>query len=268
MTLNAAAVAGELIIKRAQGKTLREIGDEYGVTRERIRQIIARHDPGGFRYEARRKEFLDSLSTILPDYIRDYADAHPNMPSGQMAHAITKSLGWNVLSVTRDDVESAIGIEECKRRHRDIYINNHTHRIYTDEEIILALQRVHAALGRKVMGLSRYRNFAESCPGEIPSAALIVQRFGYWKDACTAAGIPYGATHFVYTRQWTDEDMYQIVIDFINDPDVPSPSAENYDQYARARKGVVPSLATIRNRMGKWTQIVSNAYERMENADV
>ena len=95
-----------------------------------------------------------------------------------------------------------------------------------------------------------------------PSATRISQRFRSWQNACDLAGVEAGArTRPRDQSRWTDDDLYAAVIIYLRLPESTG-SARDYDTWASDQDDV-PSMGTLRNRLGEWNQIRNTAIEIM-----
>ena len=99
-----------------------------------------------------------------------------------------------------------------------------------------------------------------------PSAARISQRFRSWQAACDLAGVEAGKrTRPLDLSRWTEDDLYAAVIHYLRLPQSTG-AATDYDSWASGQDDV-PSMGTLRNRLGAWNQIRNDAIERMQNGE-
>ncbi|WP_141012725.1 homing endonuclease associated repeat-containing protein [Nocardioides sambongensis] len=114
---------------------------------------------------------------------------------------------------------------------------------FTDDDLLAALRD---AAGGSALSTAAYERHRETAGG--PSVAWIIRRFGSWRAACTAAGLP---THARSARAatWTDEQLVAHVAAYLADlePGVRG-SFAGYSAWATAQQGA-PSGATVRARM-------------------
>ncbi|GAB2973330.1 homing endonuclease associated repeat-containing protein [Nocardioides montaniterrae] len=87
------------------------------------------------------------------------------------------------------------------------------------------------------------------------SPALLIRRFGSWREACQAAGLEVNATRST-SRRWSEADIDRIVASYLNAPGSPG-SYAGYTEWAKEQEDA-PSGATLRQR-GAWAEIKARA---------
>lgn len=94
----------------------------------------------------------------------------------------------------------------------------------------------------------------------VPGAGRLIQRFGSWKAACEAAGVPSNdASRRTYGTKWTDDLLLGWVRQYLDDPES-SASYKQLQDWLKERKSEgAPSGQTVRNRLGTWNEIVERA---------
>jgi len=125
--------------------------------------------------------------------------------------------------------------------------------IYSDHDIVVALRSAAAQLGQ----VASAKDYAALTAGtKLPSLTTILNRIGGWSNAITAAGlIPGAAADRCRARRWTEEacwDALRQVADELGQ----IPSVLAYERFATGR-GDLPSSATIRNRLGRWSSMAA-----------
>lgn len=128
---------------------------------------------------------------------------------------------------------------------------------YSDDRLAADLAAAAAELGEPLTAASydawqRERDAA--------SPALLIRRFGSWKQACARAGVATNKTRST-TRRWSDEDVVAIVADYLAEPGSTGSFAD-YTAWARGRADT-PSGATLRQRFG-WAEVKERARARAE----
>jgi DNA-binding CsgD family transcriptional regulator len=232
----------EIVTLRLAGHTLQEIGDQFRITRERVRQILEREgvDASVVRQSRDRAEFAAAREAAA-DVLRLWAEG------GSIA-SIASALGLASPAVQEVVGERVSEIHRALRRRAiNARVGAHAKR-YPDEELLAAIRTVARQCGRTPSS-DDYAALA----GELglPSAALITNRLG-WRNAVRAAGLPPLPTRRnTYRRRWTEAVCLNAVLGVAHELGrVPSLA-----EYARrsAGRADLPSGATVRNRVGGWS---------------
>jgi hypothetical protein len=122
-----------------------------------------------------------------------------------------------------------------------------TRQVYSDEDILGAL-RAAAGLCGEPLSHGRYETVAREVGG--PSVARIIQRYGSWRAACSAADVASGVRAREYQHAWDAASVTAAVADYLAAQGSPGTFA-GYVAWARAGEGR-PSGATVRNVLGGW----------------
>jgi Sigma-70, region 4 len=250
----ASAHKDEFIRMRRAGHTYREIGAHFGVSHERVRQILA--EAGGADAWARtpaavrRSKEIETISRWLEEngpIQRDALIEHFGITSSHLTTLVAEGLPSHLILMSGRDTTPQ----------------------FSDSEVADALVRAWAALleaNPKATGLSHvmYERVRRSTD---PSAALLVARYG-WEEACKTFGVPPGESwrsKDSYKSRWTDEDMLAQVRMYVEvcREDGRRPSYLGYERWQQERPDA-PSGTLVRNRMRDagwttWPQIVSAA---------
>jgi hypothetical protein len=225
---------------RAEGRALAEIGEEFGVSRERVRQILAEMDgPSAADARAARVKFREAGERELEANIRRWLEEHG--PATPM------------------DVATGIGstADRVGRRWpRDMTSHRlqprTAHETWTDIEIFDQIRR--AATFEFPVRIAMYEELIRLGEVSGPSTGRITQRFGSWSRACELAGVESAkAPRAEYQSVWTDADLLGFVREYLLDPTSPGTYA-GFDHWSRNRADS-PSAQTVRNRLGHWTDV-------------
>lgn len=227
----------------ADGETLQLIARSYGVTRERVRQIIGRHgtvtvaDARAARERSRQED-----RTRLGQWAAQVLRSEPGLTIDELA----KRLGH-----TRADVNASL--DEDSRR---LLVQVHpSHKLWNETDIVAALQLAAEVVGGS-MSRVKYDSIRREFDG--PSGVLILQRFGSWQVACAAAGIEMGRRRpGGYTRNWTDAQVLDFVVAYLADP-AERGTFDGYSRWASSTPGS-PSGPTVRNYLGAWSTVKRDA---------
>jgi hypothetical protein len=122
-----------------------------------------------------------------------------------------------------------------------------TRQVYSDEDILGAL-RAAAALCGEPLSHGRYETVARDVGG--PSVARIIQRYGSWRAACTAAGVASGVRVRDYQHAWDVASVTAAVAEYLA-AEGSAGTFAGYVAWAKAGDGR-PSGATVRNVLGGW----------------
>ncbi|MFC0674942.1 homing endonuclease associated repeat-containing protein [Brachybacterium hainanense] len=226
----------------AMGATLQELGDRFGVTRERIRQIITKHTPWsttdigrtlrGMR-EAREREHREAVQA--------WSLAHPGD---------TPESGARRLGMTEDQVRELLGSRRTNHlapRARPVSAVRRS-----DEQILEDLRTFHRETGQRTASAFAAWAKQRGVPGN-QTAAI---RFGTWNEALHAAGL---TTERGRPRSALGEDdLWAAVIAAVAAPDGGTSSAKA-DAWLHRHDGA-PSLTLIRQRLPyRWAEIAATA---------
>jgi len=229
----------------AGGATLEEIGATIGVSRERVRQLLkaagvpARSSSDTFRL--RRKQHLVKRDAILERY-KLSRDA--NIVAEELE--VPVSIVREVISVLPRGL-AMMGKQKVKR--------------FEDEFLLNCLREASDSLGG-VLSCQDYNRFALSRGSPDipwPSHQTMAKRFGSWRAALARAGLSSNPATPI-TGQLLFEEAH--CIDALREVARAwgrLPTANEYEVYARASNGGVPSLPTIRNRFGTWFEALKAA---------
>lgn len=234
-----------MIELRRNGRTLDEVGKQFGVTRERVRQLMLKY--GGPDSTSVRQAQMEKVQS-----------------EEQVRGGVVSSTVRDVLSssgpLSLDEVASATGIEaaEVARHwpaelaHLRLWGANGTESRWSDDEIMEAIRG--AAVYEFPLTANAYGRLLAVGQIQGPSVPRIGQRYGSWTAACKAAGVTAGrAVRNNYESRWSDQDLADIVRQYLLDPGVPN-SANRFDEWKRENVPDGPSFQTVRNRFGSWTE--------------
>jgi hypothetical protein len=240
----------EMIERRWRGITLDEIGAEYGVTRERVRQLLKKYG-GPTANEIRELRAAQALSAQRE---------HEEAVTGVIREAL-EGRG----PATVDEMTQATGIDggdiskywPKELAHLRLWGAGQGESRWTDEDICEALRQ--ASVYEFPLTTTAYSDLLKVGQVNGPSVPRIGQRFGSWSAACAAAGVVAGDPwNREYESKWSDEDLVQIARSYLTDPNFPN-SAHRFDEWKRENAPDGPSAQTLRNRFGSWTEVKRRA---------
>lgn len=265
------ARAGHMRLLRNQGLTLQEIADEYGITRERARQLLHRSVVEGTVIPAgeasrrrgernRRKQKAQIATDVVAAYL-----AHPNVQE------IARENGW-----LHDVVEEIVAEQFPPERRRALQgqrVSLGTRR-HTDEQLIGFLRAAARSLHPgEYLTVLAYADYARE--RNLPGPQTVMKRLGgpenSWLDALAAAGLPGNPRVRRGPRRDRKWGHLQVLTAVAHVALVLGhmPTVVEYEA-ARNRVGrsKMPSIATIRNRTGSWAQASLQTRELLDEMGV
>ncbi len=224
--------------RRAQGDTLAAIAHDFGLTRERVRQIIrAAGGPSSATARAERAAKRAQADHAAAERLRDLYRRHPAASRSELA-ALSGVPTDRIKDLLGDDARFLVSPKQRARQ-------------YSDDDIFSAM-RAAAGLFDGPLSHQRYASVSAEVGG--PSVPRILQRFGTWLQACEQAGVQAGRRpKREYHRKWSPGDVLGWVATYLGSPDCPG-TYQGYDQWARGTIGA-PSAATMRNTLGPWSDV-------------
>lgn len=244
------AVYPEIKEKREHGWSLRKLGSEFGVSGERIRQIlvsIGYSDDGHQERQraARRAEAVEK--------------ARDRMMEGE---SLTDLRGE-----VRKEAEDSLTDDQWLFAELT-YRMRSTRRTQSPEELKAAQDQAVAfmksaskELGTTKLTMGGYRKIRTSTPGMF-SEQWISRLFGSWNAALAAAGLEViPRTDRKYARI-SDEEMRAAVRRFVLDWALPSRSVMTLNNYRLwATENGEPAAETVLLRFGSWTRALEASTE-------
>jgi hypothetical protein len=239
--------ARRMAVLRAQGRSLDEIAIDFGVSRERVRQILREHgapDPEAVA-AARRRRVEEDVEAHITELLALWR-------TGAAPGSAAVRLGLQVTACRNTIARVASDADRDARKMR-LAADRAIAKTYSDDDIVDALTSIAEGLGR-VPTAKEYGALAHDLG--YPSLPTVVNRMGRWTDAVRTAGLePAHAPEHARARRWTVERcmtaMHTVVAELGEIPTVIA-----YDRHTAGRKDL-PSSATLRNRLGRWSQITS-----------
>lgn len=245
----------QIRLMREQGYSLDEIARRYGVSRERVRQILRAHgapDPDLVADARRRRS--ERLAEARVDELLALWRA------GAGARSAASALGLQAAACKSTIERFATDVDKAARRAS--MSGSRGSQTYSERDILVALRAVAAALSR-VPSAKEYALLARGL--ELPSLPTVLNRMGGWSRALTAAGLePLPGPGARRRRRWTHSACWAAlrrVVDELGE----IPTVLSYERHASGR-GDLPSAATLRNRLGRWSVITAQLAAERELA--
>jgi DNA-binding CsgD family transcriptional regulator len=232
-----------------EGKTLREIGSQVGLSAERVRQIITRagHPIKGLREQRKQVAATDTAEAEYT--IAAWVESH----KGCTLEEIEAATGYSVDRIRK--------LLNARLRHLILQDTDESKqkvsalRKWSKAQTLLALQQA----AKRVSPLTReaYDDLIKNGAVIGPVGSGIVQKFESWKSACDAAGVQPGeAVRDNYEREFSYGDFEAALVQFISESDNLGINA--YDRWESQKEGL-PSSVLIRVRYGSWQLAWQNA---------
>lgn len=228
------------------GATLEEVGNAFGVTRERIRQLFLAHDVPvrsiGETHALRREQLADDRRNEIYELVD--SGLAPNQIAARLK--VSRQLVRDVIADDPNRSRLAAFRRNAKIRSRPRY---------SDEEIIECLRTANVELGgilttADYTDYARTRKLPDGRPWPLSQTPGL--RFGSWREALLKAGLEANPPSAVAgQRLFTREHCVDAILEVERELGHP-PTAAEYERAAVASRGFLPSLATVRNRCGGW----------------
>ena len=240
---------------RERGFSLDEIALRYGVSRERVRQILRAHgapDPE-LVADARRRRAAQLAEQRVDELLALWRAGHE-------PRSAASALGLQAAACRSTIARFATDVDKAARRAS--LSGARGAQTYSERDIIVALRAVAAGLGR-VPSAKEYALLARGL--ELPSLPTVLNRMGGWSRAVQAAGMtPLAAPAAARPRRWTESACWAAlrrVVDELGE----IPTVLSYERHAAGRPDL-PSSATLRNRLGRWSAITAQLAAERELA--
>ena len=236
-----------IVEARTRGDTLAEIGSRFGLSRERVRQIVSEVGT------------VDRRRSRAARAARERATAEQRQEevlaawrAGEAPKAIAAKVGLSrrhVGALLKAHLTPAD--RAARRRAQAAAAPGGTLLGHSDEALVAAVREAVDRVGDVPSG-ERYSEIALAAG--LPSLSTIANRLGGWNAAVTAAGfVPASEGRGVYHRRWSEaaclEALRRVVADLGR-----FPSLREYQELSQGRPDL-PSAATVRKRMGSWLML-------------
>ncbi len=232
-----------------QGASLQDIGDEFGITRERVRQLF---NNAGLKTRStmeagmlKRETGRERVEEILESFYR--------LKDMRLVALELEIARRTVRSVLRERLSSG--------EYRTI-AHKPAKKTYSDEELLEFLRDASAGRGKALStvsynALARDRLTANG--RRWPTSVTYFNRFGSWRAALIAAGLDSNPPSPMAGRRRFDQHQCADALRGLHSSLGRVPTAAEYDRYAHDSEGVLPSLATVRTRCGTWNEALRMA---------
>lgn len=225
------------------GATLAEVGEKHGMTREAIRQNFLRAGLPTISLADRKQRLYERVTShVLEMHKSGFDDAQIGVALELPTSAVTQIIRTH--------------LPRRNRRPKRPYSKR-----YDTPELIAMLQEVSVAIG----GVVTTKVFNEYGAHRVmpdgrrwPTSQTTVKRFGSWRSALHAAGLLANPSSPIAGQVLFDRGQCLDAVRHVARQVGEVPTAAEYDRHARGSQGGLPSLATVRTRMGSWQNAIDS----------
>lgn len=238
---------------REQGHTLEEIANEFGITRERVRQLLLKSDKNIDQRMIKAEKARKRLQEIY-DYAVTNWDKAQSLTLEEFAIQVDSDVSTIKEALSPFQLAFLIANDE------NVYIQK-----YTDQDCIDAIRL--AQTFTFPLSNKSYAKLVNSGDVLGPSVPLILKRFGSWTEACRIAGVESGETvRPTYDQVFTDTQLLTAVRRFMYEQPDANWSIQRYEIWRENMAPESPSSGLLRNRLGNWAFIRVQAL-RLETSE-
>lgn len=252
-----------MVEQRRAGDTFDEIAKRYGITRERVRQLIAKVPGSPTAREARDARKARKTQERIDRCARQMAEM--GLSHGQISEAFFQTFSVRsaakALGLSREAIEWSLEQSNIDYALLNVSSSEPSYK-WADEQILEYLRLAHEGVGEEYLSYVAYEAFAAQqnlTPEAWPSPQRIMQRYEKWAYACEAAGIPFREVE--RDRRFTEVECLKAVAQYLGEcrSGHVRPTFTGYDGWAKNGPDR-PSGATVRNRIsGTWRETLVQA---------
>jgi predicted DNA-binding protein YlxM (UPF0122 family) len=244
------------------GLTYKEVGDELGVTRQRIQQrirqvqhMLAEHDSTDLRIHvmksaekgtAKRIALNLAIATERELHIWNRIASSPGVSLSMLASEEGRSMREMKSQVPKKLRKFVDGFSDTREVNR------------TSNDQLLKSVRLAGTFHFPLSG----PQFNELVLlGEVPGpgSQTVAKRFGTWKRACELAGVEsVSIGREAYETKWSWDEILGFLVEYLLEPQT-SGSAQDYEDWRTEQNNEIPSTALVRTEMDTWSKAVSYA---------
>ncbi len=232
------------------GETQQEIGDDLGISRERVRQVLNKRGVLAGERVARGNARNRQRALIRRDR---------RIPAHRQAIVELKRQG-----LTNREIASRFRLipvfvgqlvqSEFSKEERRLFSMKKGSERTPDAELLEQLREAYSILG-PTMRAEDYNRLAKARGWRSPQTIII--RFGKWSRACELAGIPLEVKRCLpdHFKNFINRATCFAAVREVRDALGHIPTVDEYDRYART-EDELPCLSTVRRRCGGWRNVV------------
>jgi predicted transcriptional regulator len=245
--------AAAIFAAYSSGATLQEVGERYGISRERVRKILKAHG-----YPVRSVKEAAALRRASERVMAPQITALCS-ELGE-PREVADRLGVSYVTVREVIRLNDVGdLQPASAQRRKL---RKTQKLYTNEELLECLKMASGQLGG-VLTASAYSEFirdrALSDGRPWPSHQALQLRFGSWREALRQAGLRANPASAIAGQRIFEAAHCIDAVRHVARELGHSPTAAEYDLMARASRGGLPCVATVRRRFGGWLDALGAA---------
>jgi hypothetical protein len=240
--------ARRMVMLRGEGLTLAEIGQQYGLSLERVRRILARSGAPDKAQaaEARSRSIRDPVQARAKELTARWA-------RGEEIAQLAAETGASRRVVEEVILAKATAADRANRAAATSARHDST--VYTDAQLLEGLRELASELGRAPTS-TEYNQWASHTDG-VARVKAVMERFDGWLSALHAAGLSEQETSHRSGRHWTEEACIAAV-HMVARETGGWPTVVEYDRLSSSRDDL-PSSGTLRSRLGRWSVIAASA---------
>lgn len=224
--------------------TLESIGSKYGLTRERVRQIVSKNNVGG--EDVRQKRRAEAVA----QYVSKANELLSSDDSIKTLKSLSERLGVSTafLKDNKADFFGSLSVVEKRRKEYLVNFPRSSERSFSDDDIYEAVRYVSKVNDGKPVTTDMYRATHRSTD---PSASLIELRMGGIINACKGAGVAHNQPR--KRRSIPKDEIIRSIIACVDDLGLESVRLLSFVEYSQwATEGKRPSGSRVRQIFGNW----------------
>ena len=248
-----AKITNEYITNGAS--TLDSIGKTYGLTRERVRQIVNKNNPGIEDIHQKRRAEAVSRHVATADKLVAADESIKTLKMLSDKIGVTSAF----LKENKAAFAGSINIVEKRRKEYLVNLPRFTERSFSDEDIYEAVRYVSKMNGGKPITTEMYRTDHRTTD---PSVSLIELRMGGIINACKGAGVAHNQPR--KRRSIPKEEIISSIIACVEDLGLESVRLVSFVEYSEwAMENKRPSGSRVRQIFGNWNsaKMAVNAFQ-------
>lgn len=242
-----------------KGASLKDLASVCRVPAKQVEKLLSQHGvqirSGADTKAIKKKE--ERQSADIPKDLRGEVlrSVKARQPVEEIcsAHDVTRGQFWSI-------IWAAVKCNDLEPSELRLLLEGGSREKYSEEELVQMLREASRTVQGNLTAnyftaYGRGRSLPDGRPW--PTHQTPMKRFGSWHGALELAGLPANRKAGP-ARKFSEDDCIQAVAE-VGRKLGSAPTTEQYEQYARASGGRLPSLATVRNRCDHWTRALKKA---------